>query len=294
LDVFLICAVVAAFVALPMRPGAVRLGLLGALIGLAALTRTTVLALAPIGLLWLRHYRTVRLLSVGAAALLCSATIVFAPWSIRDSVLLGQPVVLSSESPEWFWRGNNPNATGSSWTPDGRTMLEAADPAFRARIQAATEAQRMTLYRDAAFAFWRARPAQAVRLYFAKLLAFWWASPSTGMLYPGIWVATYNAYYLAIAACSLLGLILGLRSERARPGVVLILTTLVLVSLTQSLFYVEGRHRWEVEPLMLVLAGAGLLGVWGVGCRVWDRSALHRLDGGREPTPQTPRPTPLV
>ncbi len=58
LDVFLICAVVAAFVAIPMRPGAVRLGLLGALIGLAALTRTTVLALAPIGLLWLRHYRS--------------------------------------------------------------------------------------------------------------------------------------------------------------------------------------------------------------------------------------------
>jgi 4-amino-4-deoxy-L-arabinose transferase-like glycosyltransferase len=294
LDVFLICAVVAAFVALPMQPGAVRLGLLGALIGLAALTRTTVLALAPIGLLWLRHYRKLQLLSVGAAALVCAALIVFAPWSIRDSLLLGQPVVLSSESPEWFWRGNNQNATGSSWTAHGRTMLEAADPAFRTRIEGANEAQRMTLYRDAALAFWRAEPAQAVRLYFAKLFAFWWASPSTGMLYPGIWVATYNAYYLAIAACSLLGLVVGLRSERARPGVLLILTTLVLVSLTQSVFYVEGRHRWEVEPLMLVLAGAGLLGVWGVGCGVWNR-LLHRAGAGqRDPTPYTPRPTPLV
>ncbi len=294
LDVFLICAVVVAFVALPARPGALKLGLLGALIGLAALTRTTVLALAPIGLLWLRHYRKVRFLSIGAAALLVAAIVVFAPWSIRDSVLLGQPVVLSSESPEWFWRGNNPNATGSSWTADGRTMLEAADPAFRARIQAADEAERMTIYRDAAFAYWRAEPAQAVRLYFAKLLAFWWASPTTGILYPGLWVATYNAYYLVIAACAVLGLVVGLRSERARPGVVLIVVALLLVSLTQSLFYVEGRHRWEVEPLMLVLAGAGVLGVWRVGYGVWGRFALHRLDGGRDPTPQTPRPTSVV
>ena len=152
----------------------------------------------------------------------------------------------------------------------------------------------MTIYRDAAFAYWRTQPAQAVRLYFAKLRAFWWASPTTGMLYPGLWVATYNAYYLGIAAGTLLGLVIGLRSERARPGVVLIVVTLVLVSLTQSLFYVEGRHRWEVEPLMLVLAGAGVLGVWRVGCGVWDRFALRRLDAGRDPTPHTPRPTPLV
>jgi 4-amino-4-deoxy-L-arabinose transferase-like glycosyltransferase len=283
LDVFLMCAVVAAFVALPTRPGAPRLGLLGALIGLAALTRTTVLALVPIGLIWLRRYQRLRLASVGAVALVCAALVVFAPWSIRDSVLLGQPVVLSSESAEWFWRGNNPNASGSSRTVDGKTMLEAADPAFRARILAADEAQRMTLYRDAAFAFWQDQPAQALRLYLTKLLAFWWASPSTGLLYPSLWVTTYNAYYLVIAACTLLGLAVGVRNERSRPGVLLIASMLLLVSLTQSLFYVEGRHRWAVEPLMLVLAGGGLLLVWqSVGD--WLKTGWAR----REPAPGAP------
>jgi hypothetical protein len=240
----------------------VRLSLLGGLVGLAALTRTTVLALAPVGLAWLHRYRDLRLLSRGSAALLLAALVVFAPWSIRDSLLLGQPVVLSSESGEWFWRGNNPNATGSSWTVDGKTMLEVADPVFQAQVTAADEAQRMTLYRAAALDFVRADPGATARLYLTKLAAFWWASPSTGLLYPAWWVTTYGAYYLVIAACSAIGLVVGLRSQRARAGVVLILLVLALVSLTQSLFYVEGRHRWGVEPLMLVLAGAGALALW--------------------------------
>jgi len=30
----------------------------------------------------------------------------------------------------------------------------------------------------------------------------------------------------------------------------------------QSLYYVEGRHRWAVEPLWLVVAGGGA--VWAI------------------------------
>jgi 4-amino-4-deoxy-L-arabinose transferase-like glycosyltransferase len=280
LDVFLVCALVAAFVAVPRRPASTRLGLLGALLGLAALTRTTVLVLLPAGLLWLRRYRDLRPLGAGACALVVAALVVFLPWSIRDSLLLGQPVLLSSESAEWFWRGNNPNASGSSWTADGRTMLEVADPAFRAEILAADEARRMTLYRAAALEFWRADPGAAVRLYVAKLAAFWWMSPSTGLLYPAWWVSAYMAYYLVVAASALVGVVVGLADARARSGVVLIVLLLALVSLGQSLFYVEGRHRWEVEPLLLVLAAAGA--VWA-----WDR---WRATSSARPAPTSTSP----
>ena len=44
----------------------------------------------------------------------------------------------------------------------------------------------------------------------------------------------------------------------ARSAVVLIVAALGVVSATQALFYVEGRHRLAVEPLLLVLSGVGL------------------------------------
>jgi len=258
LDAFVVCLVIAAFVALPRRPRVRQMALLGGLIGLAALTRSTVLLLVPAGLIWSWRFRGVRPVSGTGAALVAAALVVFAPWSIRNSLLLGQPILVSSESTEWLWRGNNPNATGSTWTSDGRTMFEAADPAFQQRVIAADEAGRIGIYRDAAVTFIRGNPGRAVALYGAKLAAFWWTSPSTGLAYPGWWTRAYSAYYLVLAACAAVGLVAGLRAARSRDGVLLIVATLALVSLGQSVFYVEGRHRWEVESLLLVLAAGGV------------------------------------
>ena len=30
------------------------------------------------------------------------------------------------------------------------------------------------------------------------------------------------------------------------------------ISVAQSFYYVEGRHRWGVEPLLLILVGGGI------------------------------------
>ena len=114
LDAFAFVALVAATLALPPAPRARQMALVGALFGVAALTRSTALVLLPLVLVWLRHYRAVRLMSRPTLALIGVAVLVFAPWSIRNSLLLGQPVLVSSEATEWLWRGNNPAATGSS------------------------------------------------------------------------------------------------------------------------------------------------------------------------------------
>src|SRR3990167_7711163 len=41
---------------------------------------------------------------------------------------------------------------------------------------------------------------------------------------------------------------------RATSSLAAVAITLVSVSLVQALYYVEGRHRWAVEPLVLVAA----------------------------------------
>jgi hypothetical protein len=172
---------------------------------------------------------------------------------------LGQFTPGSSESMEWFWRGTNPNATGSSWTSDGRTMLAAAPPAFQEQIAAASEAERSGLYRAAAVQFMRDRPGDAVRLYVTKLKSFWLGSDATGLLYPPTWTVLYDLWYGGALVLAAVGAWFGWRARAAQPMVVLIAVSLLVVSASQAVFYVEGRHRLAIEPLLLVLSGAGLV-----------------------------------
>jgi 4-amino-4-deoxy-L-arabinose transferase-like glycosyltransferase len=254
-NVVLVCA----SVVLPPRPSARQLAGLGALFGLAALTRATALLLLPVYLVWLRRYRAVRLASLPALAMLAVAVLVYAPWPVRNSVVLGQVTLGSSETTEWLWRGNNPQANGGSLTSSGQRMLDVAPAQFRADIQAADEAQRVWLYRDAALAFVRDNPIRAVELYVTKVKAFWWGSDATGMLYPQLWLVAYRLWYVAVLLPAAWAVWRGLRDPVQRPVVVLIVLSAAIVSATQAVFYVEGRHRLAIEPLVLLMSGAGLV-----------------------------------
>ena len=80
------------------------------------------LSLTPVLLLWASRYRGMRLVSsVGGGAGGRRAAGV-QPVASSQLAVLGQLVPGSSESTEWLWRGTNPNATGSSLTPEGQTM----------------------------------------------------------------------------------------------------------------------------------------------------------------------------
>jgi 4-amino-4-deoxy-L-arabinose transferase-like glycosyltransferase len=293
LDALAFLAVVCACVGLPVRASAARLAVVGGLLGLAALTRTTILSFVPLLLVWINRFKGIPFVSRQSLALIAATLVLYGAWPIRNSILLGQFTPGSSESMEWLWRGTNPNATGSSFTVDGRTMLEAAPAEFRAQIQAASEAERIGLYRDAAIAYIGAHPADAARLYVKKLKAFWWGSESTGLLYPPAWTVVYETWYGAMLLLAAVGVAWGWHHASARPALILIVASLVLVSASQAVFYVEGRHRLAVEPLLLVLSGVGLSWLASVArLRVpgWQTQPVR----GVENTSQRATPVPGV
>jgi 4-amino-4-deoxy-L-arabinose transferase-like glycosyltransferase len=258
LDALAFLTVICATVALPLWPRWRDTAIVGVALGVAALTRTTVLSLTPILLVWAARYRCLRLISLASGVLVAVALLVYSPWPIRNSLLLSQVLVGSSESSEWLWRGTNPNATGSSYTVDQHTMLEVAPPDFQARIAAASESERMAIYRDAALQFAQQHPLDAARLYFVKLKAFWFGSDTTGALYPAYWTPLYQAWFGLVLIFSAVGVWSTWRDLEARSISVLIIASLLLVALSQAVFYVEGRHRLAVEPLLLVLAAVGV------------------------------------
>lgn len=261
LDALLIVATVLAFMELtPVSRWPSRLAT-GMLAGLALMERGSLIALA--GLATLAVAVALRGHAVAAARfalpIAFGTALVLGPWVARNAVVLGTPVMMTS-SGENFWRGNNAGATGTSLALDGTPVLEHTDPAFQAKVRTLDELGQMQLFWAESRRFWRESPSAALQLTARKLYYFYAFPPTAGLWYTGWLLAAYAVYYVL----EIIAVVVGLRSFVLTPSPTglastfqrwLPLVAIVSVSLVQSAFYVESRHRWGVEPLMLVFAG---------------------------------------
>lgn len=236
---------------------------LGVIVGLGAMSRATIIIFLPIIALWLllRAPRASRRTAVGCAVVagLCAAAII-APWSVRNSLLHGRFVFMVTTDSEVFWRGNNPHATGHSYIDAGRPVLYALSAGeMRDLQQQPHELAQAQWFATRAREFIQANPDTFVRLTLLKFYSFWWFAPQTGTLYPRHWRQLYMAYYIGAIVLALFGARELLRAGRSAVArFVLVSAFLLGVSALQSLYYVEGRHRWAIEPIMLALSGGGL------------------------------------
>jgi len=179
-------------------------------------------------------------------------------WVVRNWVVTGE-ASLSSSTGLFIWTGNNPNATGAAATADGRGMWET-DPELLARVQGRDEVEQDRIFREAALRYIAEDPWRTVRQVGSRFATFWWFGTVTGLNYPTSWFLVYAGYYVTIVAFALAGATLMVRRGRGLELLALA-AMLGVVASVQALFYVEGRHRWAVEPLMLVLASVGIVDV---------------------------------
>ena len=60
------------------------------------------------------------------------------------------------------------------------------------------------------------------------------------------------------------GMWLGPRDPSVDVGAVALLVGMVLlIAAVQSMFYIEGRHRLTMEPILAMIAGCGARRLWG-------------------------------
>jgi 4-amino-4-deoxy-L-arabinose transferase-like glycosyltransferase len=244
------------------RPTAGRAAWLGAIVGVGMLSRATIAVFLPLAWLWLFAVRRVgwtRALATVAISGVCAAAVV-APWTIRNTRLHGRFVLLLTTDSEVFWRGNNPQASGTSFVDERRTVLSTLTPEERADLsRQPNEVAQADWFSRRSRAFVREHPAAFLGITLRKLGYFWWYSPTAGLLYPRSWFWASHAVYVVTMALAGLGAWAAVRRRAAaRSSVWLIAMFVVTLSLFQSLYYVEGRHRWAVEPMILVLSGGGV------------------------------------
>ncbi|MCA1647143.1 MAG: glycosyltransferase family 39 protein [Chloroflexi bacterium] len=263
LDVLLLALTV--LWALRLKDGARGGLMLGLTLGVTLMSRPTffVAGAAALGYRWLTNRRQLAPMLVALAI----ALLVALPWVMRNWAVLGRPLFISS-SFEDVWKGNNPTASGSSYLPNGQDVFAAAPSALQRRFAQASELQLNEIFTQEIVTFIREHPSDFAALTARKFAYFWWASPQMGMLYPPMWLAAYQGYAAVILGFALVGAVsilrVGSTQERALLGILAAIG--VTLAVIHALAYVEGRHRWGVEPLLLLLTGRGMLAV-AVGLR---------------------------
>lgn len=223
----------------------------GILAGLAALARSSALAFAGLGAIFLASRRRHAL----ALALLAGAAAVIAPWTVRNAAVFGRPILVAADGGVNIWIGNHPLATGEGDLA-ANPALKAAHVAFRDRLANLTPEEREPYYYRAALAWVAEHPGAWLRLTVRKLFYTWVpVGPSyrtRSALHFWSTVIPYGVV-LALAAAALPALRAAATPPRAL-GV--LLASAVLVNL---ITFPQDRYRVPViDPVLIVVGAAGL------------------------------------
>jgi 4-amino-4-deoxy-L-arabinose transferase-like glycosyltransferase len=269
-DATLVATAVLAFVRWAERPSPGRAAAAALLTGLLMHERGTMGLFFPVAVLWVKSVsrmewgRWVRQVGLYGTVVV----LLLLPWMVRNTLVHGRFVFMSTT---WIalWQGNNEASTGTEFTKDGRFMKWVHPPELSRRVEGQGELEQMAAFREAALTFIVTQTARAAGLYVRKLGFFWWRSPHTGAWYPAWWLGAYQAWYLVFAAVAVLGLVTLARGEPGPWAIARLIVWLgVCFSAGQAVFYIGGRHRWTIEPLLGLLWAAGVWWLWQSRWRV--------------------------
>lgn len=262
LDTLLFSLIVLFVIRLKERFSLYRSICVGLIFGLAAFSRPTVLAFLPPALLWI-YFTTVgeprkKLIKIGTIVAVLAISCL--PWAVRNYFVHNELIVFSSQDTEVFWRSNNPLATGTSYRENGIPVV-SSDPELSEKIFSLNELEKRNFFKEEAIKFVKENPRKCISLYATKLKNFWWFSSTSGLLYPREYFVAYRLYYGVILFLALVGIFRGLIHEKghARGCMLLVLLYMLSICLFQSFFYVECRHRWGIEPFLLIFTAYGLV-----------------------------------
>lgn len=239
------------------RSGSTRFDPLGAgaLVGLAALTRLTLLPFVLLAAVWLGAF-SVRRRARNVVLFLAGAIIVLTPWVGRNTLLLGRPAFTVSAGIGLWWSHNPGVLRYYPWESIDRGTVEywnSLPPAARERVAALPEIERDRWWREQAWAYIKANPLPVVRgVGLTALVALGLVkSPASHDIRDVLYVALYLPL-LALA-------VLGAWMARARWREATLFVLLFLSYLASSLVaWSHTSHRLFLDLYLMVLASVPL------------------------------------
>ena len=78
----------------------------------------------------------------------------------------------------------------------------------------------------------------------------------------GLYFKAFLGYYGVIVVLAVAGFVAAYRRPALRPELALVLIYFVSLSIVHAVMFVEMRHRWAAEPLMLAFVPIGARSLW--------------------------------
>jgi 4-amino-4-deoxy-L-arabinose transferase-like glycosyltransferase len=226
--------------------------LAGFVAGVGVLFRATGLALLPGIVLWTLLVMPGWRRRLGASMLVCAAAVaVIAPWAVRNTIVQGEFVPVSTQGGIELNIANNPRATGI--LTNDFDMYESELSRAHPRDSFASEARRSERYQADAMAFIRGNPGRFLRLCAIRLGELWKVySPRVPLWQSLLTIASFGIA-LPFAAFQIA------RRGRRRGPTMLFVILIASHSAVHAVFTSVIRYRIPIEPLVLALAAAGLI-----------------------------------
>lgn len=258
------------------RTAPTRLNLLltGVLLGLAAITRPTVLVTAVILVAWLLIGKSeLKTRLSNAVVMLAGLGIVILPIFARNLVVAGDPVLIASQGGINLYLGNNDSADGVS-----SAMPEPLGNIWRLRdiSYLAEKAEGRSLKPGEISSYWQqqardwvlSNPAKAAGLYFKKLrLSIGDREISNNRNIDAFFSAFPYLKYFPFGFAVLFGLAVAgaIAGWRSHAEVRIIVALIVCLLLVNAAFFVNSRFRQPIIPLLILLGSAAITqlpGLW--------------------------------
>lgn len=272
-DLFLLSLLLVCLASIQLKPHWAKWIASGVLVGLSGLSRENVLVLVFIVPIWIWLYflschSRVRIQWVGL--FLAGLLLVLLPVGLRNLYVGGEFTLTTSQLGPNFFIGNNAAADGtyaSVRLVEGEHQFEGNDAKRLAeqalgRSLSAGEVSRYWLQRSLHYI--RSEPMDWLRLMARKWLLLWnikeiedsddyyiyqqWSSL--------LWLIGWGSHFGLLAPLAAIGLLLTAREWRK---LWLLYAMLLALAVSVALFYLFGRYRFPLVPLLVLFAGAAVV-----------------------------------
>ena len=247
----------------------------GALLGLLGLSRENALILAPVIGLWIWLQRADQPRAVRAGWLGCFVAglfLVLLPVGLRNLGVGGEFKLTTSQFGANFFIGNNPAADGSYGSIRkliGESQLEGQDAkrlAERAVGRALSAGEVSDYWLGQSLAYIAAQPVNWLRLLSSKWWLVWHGreveDSDDFYIYQGwSWLLAFLAWFSHFGTLAPLAAVGVLCTIRQWRQLWLLYAMIFSLALSVAMFYVFGRYRFPLVPLLALFAGAGLIEV---------------------------------
>jgi 4-amino-4-deoxy-L-arabinose transferase-like glycosyltransferase len=244
---------------------------LGAVVGLAALTKTFILLLWPLWFLgWLRRLGAREAIRLALAGGLTTVA-VLAPWVVRNTRLQGELVFISTNGGSNLHVGNNPcviEYLGHGWEPQWSECLQPAPSGL-------SEVAQDQWHRQRAIEYLLDNPQTLPLLVATKLVTLWSPAIMPSGIPPGTTddvalLYTTPAFQLArklhllyFGPLLVLGALGVVRAWRERMPVEPLVSVLAAVTITYLIFHPATRYRSPADPFLFVFSAVAAVRLWG-------------------------------